>query len=79
MDKNQKMDKNKIVAYTIGLVMLIELIDGSVLNTALPQIANDLHVNAITLKIAITVYLLALGLFTQHLGGYQIKLVAKIY
>ncbi len=79
MDKNQKMDKNKIVAYTIGLVMLIELIDGSALNTALPQIANDLHVNVITLKIAITVYLLALGLFNQHLGGYQIKLVAKIY
>lgn len=51
--------------------MLIELIDGSALNTALPQIANDLHVNAITLKVAITVYLLALGLFIPASGDIR--------
>ena len=71
------MDKNKIVAYTIGLVMLIELIDGSALNTALPQIANDLHVNAITLKIAITLYLLALGLFIPASGWISDKIGSK--
>ncbi|MFC4892257.1 MFS transporter [Pseudofrancisella aestuarii] len=57
------MDQKKIIAYTIGVIMLMELIDGSALNTALPQIAISLQVNAITLKVAITVYLLTLGLF----------------
>ncbi|APC91896.1 MULTISPECIES: MFS transporter [Francisella] len=71
------MDKNKIIAYTIGLVLLIELIDGSALNTALPQIANDLHVNAITLKVAITVYLLALGLFIPASGWISDKIGSK--
>jgi hypothetical protein len=45
------MNKDKIIAYTIGLILLIELIDGSALNTVLPQIVYDLHVNAITLKV----------------------------
>lgn len=57
--------------------MLIELIDGSALNTALPQIANDLHVNAITLKVAITVYLLALGLFIPASGWISDKIGSK--
>ncbi|QIW10241.1 MFS transporter [Francisella sp. LA112445] len=71
------MDKNKIIAYTIGIVFLIELIDGSALNTALPQIANDFHVNAITLKVAVTVYLLALGLFIPASGWVSDKIGCK--
>ncbi|AIT10127.1 MFS transporter [Candidatus Francisella endociliophora] len=71
------MDKNKIIAYTIGIVFLIELIDGSALNTALPQIANDFQVNAITLKVAVTVYLLALGLFIPASGWISDKIGCK--
>jgi MFS family permease len=71
------MDKNKIIAYTIGIVFLIELIDGSALNTSLPQIANDFHVNAITLKVAVTVYLLALGLFIPASGWVSDKIGCK--
>ena len=57
------MNHSRWIAYTIGAIMLMELIDGSALNTALPQIANSLQANAITVKMAITVYLLTLGLF----------------
>ncbi|WP_150468221.1 MFS transporter [Francisella sp. SYW-9] len=71
------MNKDKIIAYTIGLILLIELIDGSALNTALPQIAYDLHVNAITLKVAITVYLLTLGLFIPASGWISDKIGSK--
>lgn len=71
------MNKDKIVAYTIGIVLLIELIDGSALNTALPQIANDFHVNPITLKVAVTVYLLALGLFIPASGWISDKIGCK--
>ncbi|MED7788452.1 MFS transporter [Francisella sp. 19X1-34] len=71
------MNNDKIVAYTIGLILLIELIDGSALNTALPQIAYDLHVNAIILKVAITVYLLTLGLFIPASGWISDKIGSK--
>ncbi|MED7819585.1 MULTISPECIES: MFS transporter [unclassified Francisella] len=71
------MNKDKIIAYTIGIVFLIELIDGSALNTALPQIANDFQVNALTLKVAVTVYLLALGLFIPASGWVSDKLGCK--
>ncbi len=68
---------NKIIAYTIGMVMLMELIDGSALNTALPQIADSFEVNAITLKVAITVYLLTLGLFIPASAWLSDKLGSK--
>ncbi|MBK2258296.1 MFS transporter [Francisella philomiragia] len=71
------MDKNKIIAYTIGIVFLIELIDGSALNTALPQIANNFQVNALALKVAVTVYLLALGLFIPASGWISDKIGCK--
>ncbi|AJI46364.1 MFS transporter [Francisella philomiragia] len=71
------MDRNKIIAYTIGIVFLIELIDGSALNTALPQIANDFQVNALALKVAVTVYLLALGLFIPASGWISDKIGCK--
>ena len=48
---------------TIGIVMMMETLDGYVLNTSLPQIAYSLQVNPINLKVAITIYLLTLGAF----------------
>ncbi|MEM9243042.1 MAG: MFS transporter, partial [Pseudomonadota bacterium] len=53
----------KLIIITIGLTMLMEFIDISVLNTSLPQIAFSLQVNPVNLKAALTVYLLALGMF----------------
>ncbi|MCF6764938.1 MFS transporter [Thiotrichales bacterium 19S3-7] len=55
--------KEKLILLTICSIMIMELIDTSVLNTALPQIAFDFKINPIQLKIAITIYLLTLGMF----------------
>lgn len=58
------MIKNeRLIMLTIGAVMMMESLDGSALNTSLPQIAYSLQVNPINLKIAITIYLLTLGTF----------------
>ncbi|WP_162902170.1 MFS transporter [Facilibium subflavum] len=57
------MQNQRLIAYTVGIIILMELIDGSALNTALPQMAFSLQVNPISLKVVITVYLLTLGLF----------------
>ncbi|MCF6776698.1 MFS transporter [Thiotrichales bacterium 19X7-9] len=65
--KNNKIStfdaKEKLILLTICFIMIMELIDTSVLNTALPQIAFDFKINPIQLKVAITIYLLTLGMF----------------
>ncbi|MED7820389.1 MFS transporter [Francisella sp. 19S2-4] len=43
--------------------MLMEMIDIMVLSTSLPQIAYDFKINPIQLKVAISIYLLTLGMF----------------
>ncbi len=48
--------------------MLMEMLDATVLNTALPQIAIGLHVNPLRLKEILTVYFLALGIFIPVSG-----------
>jgi MFS family permease len=62
LDKPFSKQQNFILR-TIGLIILLEYMDVSIINTSLPQIAFSLQVNPINLKIALTVYLLAFGLF----------------
>ncbi len=63
MSTSKVLPYEKLIIFTIGLVMLMEFVDVSALNTSLPQIAYSLQVNPINLKEALTVYLLALGSF----------------
>ncbi len=48
--------------------MGMEMLDSSILNTSLPQIAHSLNVNPIQLKAALTIYLLSLGVFIPISG-----------
>lgn len=52
-----------MIITVLGIVMLMESIDAGVLNTSLPQIAFSLHINPLSLKVALTTYLLASGAF----------------
>lgn len=58
----------KILLRILSLVMLMEMLDVTVLNTALPQIAVSLHVNPIQLKEVLTIYFLTLGVFIPVSG-----------
>lgn len=58
----------KILLRVISVVMLMEMLDATVLNTALPQIAISLNVNPIRLKEILTVYFLSLGIFVPVSG-----------
>lgn len=78
-------DQKPFVAYAVAIVMLMELVDGSALNTSLPQMAASFDVNPISLKVAITVYLLTLGLFVpastwvaERFGTKRILLISAI-
>jgi len=54
--------------FIIAIAMLMELLDATILNTSLPQIARSLHSNPISLKVVITTYLLTLGVFIPVSG-----------
>ncbi len=78
-------DHKPFAAYATAIIMLMELVDGSALNTSLPQMALSFGVNPISLKVAITVYLLTLGLFipastwvADRFGAKNILLISAI-
>lgn len=56
------------IIFIIAISMFMETLDASALNTSLPQIAYSLHSNPIALKVAITTYLLTLGIFIPVSG-----------
>ena len=58
----------KILLFILGMTMLMEMLDASVLNTALPQMADNLHVSTLKLKIVLTIYFLSLGVFIPVSG-----------
>lgn len=58
----------RTVALIVAVALLMQNIDGSVLATALPQIARDLGADPIHLKFAVTSYLLALAIFIPASG-----------
>lgn len=66
--QSSSVQPKKIMIVILALVMVMELLDGSVLNTALPQIAKSLQVSPILLKVAITTYLLSIAIFIPMNG-----------
>ncbi|MDO8953516.1 MAG: DHA2 family efflux MFS transporter permease subunit [Gammaproteobacteria bacterium] len=63
-----KLDHKTIILWLVGCAFFMEMLDGTALNTAVPQIALSLHQNPINLKAALTSYLLALGVFIPVSG-----------
>ena len=52
----------------VSAVMFMEFLDASIINTAVPSIARDFHVNPLLLKFAVTSYYLALAVFIPISG-----------
>ncbi len=60
----KKEFKNKfIITLILSGIFLMEMVDGSALNTSMPKIALGFHVSILNVKAAITVYFLSLGVF----------------
>jgi EmrB/QacA subfamily drug resistance transporter len=57
-----------LTAFIIATALFMENMDGTVLSTALPAIALDLHQDPIVLKLALTSYLLTLAVFIPASG-----------
>lgn len=63
------MQKKSYIPWVLGLGLLMETLDSTVLNTALPQMALSFHANILTLKLAIISYIVTLAAFLP-IGGY---------
>ncbi len=57
-----------LTALIVACALFMENLDGTVLATALPAIAIDLHEDPIALKLALTSYLLSLAIFIPASG-----------
>lgn len=59
---------NRIVPLILAVALFMEQMDSTVIATALPAIATDLGVGPITLKLALTSYMVALAIFIPISG-----------
>lgn len=57
-----------VVPLIVGCALFMEMLDSTVIVTALPAMARSLHENPITLNLAITAYLMSLGVFIPISG-----------
>jgi EmrB/QacA subfamily drug resistance transporter len=57
-----------LTALIVACAVFMETLDGTVIATSLPAIAADLHQDPITLKLALTSYLLSLAIFIPASG-----------
>ena len=72
------MPRYALTALIVACALLMENLDGTVLSTALPAIALDLHQDPIALKLALTSYLLALAVFIPASGWVADRYGTKI-
>ena len=68
---------SRIVPLILAFAFFMEMMDSTVISTSLPAIALDIGVSPITLKLALTSYLVALGVFIPISGWMADKFGAK--
>lgn len=69
--------KLRIIPLVVATALFMENMDSTILATALPTIAHDLNVDPISLKLAITSYLVGLAVFIPVSGWVADRLGAR--
>src|SRR3954451_20020116 len=67
-----------LVPLIVACALFMENLDATVLSTALPAIAQDLHEDPIQLKLALTSYLLTLAVFIPASGWLADRFGARL-
>ena len=68
---------HRYAPFILAVALFMEQMDSTVIATSLPAIADDLDVGPITLKLAMTSYLVALGIFIPLSGWAADRFGAK--
>src|SRR5258708_3107665 len=63
-----KLERSAVIALTVACALFMENLDGTVIATALPQIADSFAVSPVHLSLAITSYLLSVAIFIPASG-----------
>lgn len=58
----------RFTMYTVSLALFMDVLDTNIINTAIPTMARNFHVNPVDLKIALISYLLSLAVFIPISG-----------
>lgn len=61
-------NKRHWLPWLVGLLLFMDNLDASVINIAIPHIAHNLQLSPLSLKLAVTSYLLSLGIFIPISG-----------
>ena len=69
--------RQHLIALTVACAMFMEMLDGSVIATALPQMARPFHENPVNLGIGISAYMLTLAIFIPSSGWMADRFGAK--
>lgn len=69
--------KKNIILLIVALALFMEALDTTIINTAIPAMANSLNVNPIDLKLALISYLLSLAIFIPISGWIADKFGIK--
>lgn len=70
--------QEKIIITIVACAFFMEGLDSTIINTALPQIANSLHIYPLDLKLALTVYLLVAGFIIPISGWLSDRFGSKV-
>lgn len=70
--------QQRIIITLVAAAFFIEGLDGSIMNTSLPQISASLHTSPLHLKVALTSYLLMAGIFIPISGWLADKFGTKV-
>jgi EmrB/QacA subfamily drug resistance transporter len=71
---NTSAHKSNIVPLIVATAFFMENLDGTVITTALPQMAQTLGVNAVDMSVGITAYLITLAVFIPISGWLSDRL-----
>ena len=71
------MRKERLLPLIVATALFIENMDSTAITTSLPMIAEDLGVEAVALKLALTTYMLALAVFIPISGWVADRFGAK--
>ena len=72
------MDKQRLIPLIVATALFMENMDSTVIATSLPAIAADIGTSPLTLKLAITSYLLSLAVFIPASGWTADRFGARI-
>lgn len=72
-------NNEKPIALLMGLSLFMEMLDSTIVTTALPQIKNSLQITAANASLIISVYMIAVAIFIPLSGWLAKKYGNKTY